>query len=149
MGTGHRSALLSTVPHSSETVRQQNSSVRRSLTCHSVHTVSPPFLAWQSTPEPAGWGGTGNPRVARGAPALSGTACLPPSGLLKSLKDSQKLERDLEDLLDPIPILIGRLKPPAGMASARPGLEMAWLALGKEPRLWRPEAPGEQQGQWG
>lgn len=45
---------------------------------------------------------------------LSGTACLPPSGLLKSLKDSQKRERDLEDSIYP--------EAPEGMACASPGL---------------------------
>lgn len=83
--------------------------------------------------------------VAGGLPILSGTACLPPSGLLKNLKYSWKLERALEDSVHPVHVPKGRLNPPAGMAcaspGAEPGQEVAWLALGKEPRLWRSPQP--------
>lgn len=50
----------------------------------------PPSLpGWAVKPqEPAGWGRARNLWLLEGLLILSGTACLPPSGLLKSLEDS-------------------------------------------------------------
>ena len=131
-------------------VPQQDSSVGWTPTYGSVWP-HPPFR--QQPLEPAGWGRPRNLGVARGLPVLSGTACLPPSGLLKSLKYSRKLERGLEDSVHPVHVLMGRPNLPAGMASASPGTELgqevARLALGKEPQALASHSLRGAQQQWG
>ena len=83
--------------------------------CGGVPPITPSWAGGLSPGTLRAWGRARNLGVEAGALVLLGTACLPPSGLLKSLEDSGKLLG--KESTRPCLVLTERLEPKVGVAS--------------------------------